>query len=552
LCEGDPLFQGLPEQFVSPFPSRDAQLSEKFQALTGDAGAFSAAQATAWQNVTRLSFKALATSEIAGGLRTEWIPKLVEYKEGGLGGPILQGIFADVSFPSTTSSKDLSAAALQVGFSIALDLVSAVPIVGGALRAAVSIGKFFYRLYKGGPEEAELVVPWREYSRDTDEDIINAQGGILKGVMPSVDWSSLWFPPLSSQPGWRLEKTSKGGETRAFGPFTTTGQLSYAGYGAMPGTERVVDIVQVAQTWKGTADRIDAITNIGDFYPSTGQWATSAWQMVQRMGGSWMYNVRPGELDLAWKAYWDAYFGEGLEQLRGLKRGTTDALFLAKAIAKFLTFKDVNWWIGLPDQYLAQTGNLDSFIDDTILSAGNKLFPGTRYYTPHRLIGNALETLRERQMAALARTVVCAYIRPDPVGKLPAHAAFLDSSPATDPAFKTWGEQLAARCREVREILLGHDARCTVSLDDAFVADPAFAERIRDSRGMTCVTKVAAKDLLPGGRTPRRALPPQGGAPFGDRGGAAKRRGMGTGAKVGIAAAGLAAAGYGARRLGWI
>lgn len=549
LCEGDPIFAGLPEQFVSPFPSRDAQLSQKFgDVLQTSAGAMAALQATAWQNVTRLSFKALATSEIAGGLRKEWMPALVSFKEGGVGGDILQGIFADVSFPASTSPKDLTAAAAQIGFNIALDLVSAVPIVGGIAKAAVAIGKFFYMLWKGSPEEQELIVPWQEYSRDVDEDMINQPGGILKGLMPSVDWSSLWYPPLDGGPGWRIEKTEKGDNTRAFGPFTTNGQLNYAGYGAMPGTERVADLVQIAQTWKGTSDRVDAVTNVGDFYPSTGQWATTAWQMVMRMGGSWMFNVRPGELDLAWKAYWEQYFAEGIAQLATLKSGTTDRLFLAKALGKFLTFKDQNWWIGLPNEYLAQTGNLDSFIDDTIFSSKNKL-SGLRYYTPHRLIGDTLETLRERQLAALSKTVVCAYVRPDQVGNLPPHAAFLDSSPATDPAFATWGEQLAARCREVREILLKHDARCSVSLDDAFVADPLFAQKVKESRGQTCVTKIKA-DLIPGSKRPRRSLPPQGGAPFGER--PTGRRKSSTGLKVAGVAVGLAAAGYGARRMGWL
>ena len=94
------------------------------------------------------------------------------------------------------------------------------------------------------------------------------------------------------------------------------------------------------------------------------------------------------------------------------------------------------------------------------------------YQRPDKAITTpACNALRRAQMRALEASLVCAYVRPvptkGPLGDLPAYAAF------------TQDDELRDRCREVRELLLKHDSRHDVSLDDVDAIDPAFAARLR-------------------------------------------------------------------------
>ena len=76
------------------------------------------------------------------------------------------------------------------------------------------------------------------------------------------------------------------------------------------------------------------------------------------------------------------------------------------------------------------------------------------------------DRLAARQRHSLEATLVCAYVRPDPVGDLPRYEAFED-------------EPLRTKCRELREVLLKHPARFNVDLDTVDAVDPKFATRLR-------------------------------------------------------------------------
>lgn len=514
LDRSDPLFANVPESYTSPFP---ASTSPKFWALSGD-GSACAAQALAWQNVTQMSMAKVAASTIAGGLRDAWMPALVQL-DAGIAGDVVRGIFGRADFPSTTSAGELGIAAAQVGLEIALDALSAIPIAGNILRAAVSIGRAMYALFHDDDDIQQLTVPWQQFTRDSDEDFVNAL--IVQQIAPSVDWTVAFAPPLSTAVGWKLAKTDKGGDTRAFGPFTDAGGLVYTGMGYMPGTERIADIIQIAQAYKGSTSRKDIVTNVGDFYPSSGQFCTQAWQWATKLGGLAMYSVRAAEIDGPWHDFFASFFEDGFAQVKLYPSGSIDGLFAAKALLKMVGVKGKNGatYLGLPNELLAHAGNYEAFVSPEMFKR-NPFSKTTKLVSPYDLfIKPALKRLRDRQLAALARTVVCAYVRPKPVGNLPAHAAFLDTGPAHDPKFASWGAQLTARCLELREVLLGHDARWEVSISDAKAADPAFAERLIASRTGTPPWKAnlkapTTKPLDPGTHEPQGAKPPQGGPPF--------------------------------------
>ncbi len=555
LPAGADLFGAVPAIFVSPFPSSTGQL-EKFHALSGDEGVFASQQAHAWEDITQMAMKAIATSAAFGGLREAVMSKVVTI-DAGVAGDVVHGIFGRAEFPASTNPKDLGLAALEVGLNVACDLISAVPVWGQIASAAIAFGKWFWKLARQKPEEQELIVPWQEFSRDTDEDFVNQL--LLPGLVPSVDWTRFFEPPLDTAGGWKLAKTKKGGDTRSFGPFAESGSLSYMGYGMMPGTQHMCDIVQMAPLAFGPTWRNDAITNVGDYYPAMSQWGTAAWGWINQMDGVGMFNLASVQLEDAWRQYWGSFFEDGFDALaHQSNRGDLDALYLAKALLKFTVVRSKGGTkqLGVSGDFLSQGANLGSFVSPAMF-VHNPFGGGSRLQSPFAgIIEPALQRLRQRQWVALSNTLACAYVRPEQVGSKPAHGAFLDRGAATDAKFKDYGAQLADRCRKMREILLTHDARYEVNMDDARNADPVFAERLAASKGLVGSVKLTAGPPRLDQYVPKApdAKPPQGGSPFGGTDGSGtggkRRRGMSTGTKVVLVGAAIGGSVVAYRRFG--
>lgn len=157
------------------------------------------------------------------------------------------------------------------------------------------------------------------------------------------------------------------------------------------------------------------------------------------------------------------------------------------------------------------------------------------YASPYdAIVRPALERLRRQQIAALKTTVVCAYVRPVPVGDRPAYGAFAAQQPGPD------GVDLRQICIDMRKQLLASDKRFLVNLDDARAIDPNFADALQAS-GVTGTWRDRTRamgvrgPLVDGAAPPPPGEEPQGGVPFGDE--LVERDGGGGGA----VAAGIAA-----------
>lgn len=95
---------------------------------------------------------------------------------------------------------------------------------------------------------------------------------------------------------------------------------------------------------------------------------------------------------------------------------------------------------------------------------GTELLSG--YGRPdEKIIAPACDRLHQLQRRCLESTLACAYVRPDGDKKF---GAFAD-------------KELAARCIEVRKILLKHPARFKIWLKDVAPIDPEFEQALRDS-----------------------------------------------------------------------
>lgn len=531
LDPNDPVFGALPSTFTSPFPSEESQASSKFAALaSGKPSYLSRLQAESWQNVTHLTMRELATSRVVGGLRQALVNELIYTEPKGVGGAdVLRGLFAQASFPDAVSPAAMFEAAADVGLQAAIDFgLSAVPVVGKALGAAVAIGKWMAQLKRASEEELKAYAPWVDYKRDTDTDLVNVF--LMGDIAGKVEWSAVWEPPFHVNGSrWSIMETTQPGENRSYGVWGT-GEKAEPRYvagalGAMPGTQRIADRIQVARLYgKIGQNRRDAVTNCGAYFPAAAQWATVAWGMCNKMGSADAFKVQPARLDGLWHTYFMNFFADGFAELdyhrerqKGGNEHWVSALFLAKAMLSTVVTPDGT--IGLDANWIANGGNFQSFVDRELLNddGQNRVKPGMRLRCPYpAIIKPALEKLKLRQLRMLARTPVCAYVRHEDVGNLPAFAAFKDPGPPLDGEnFATWGEELTAFCVFAREQLLTHRIRYTVRDADVFAIDPPYAEKLAATKGIAPELDIKVREEpLAEVDDPPDASPPEGGAPF--------------------------------------
>ncbi len=541
LAPTDARFGTTADTYVSPFPGEVSLTNPKYIAnlatLTdsGD-GLLSQFQAQAWNRTMRVLTKRAWTSPFAGGVPSSALAKVATVaKLTQTGSEVALGLFADPPFPVSSSATKLGSAAASVGLEAASAVLTATPIVGTVLKAAVAVGTFFWNLANRGETERELEVPWQEYSRQTDQDAVN---DLLGGIyMPGTDWTALFMPAVDWKDarGFTIEKTDKGDNTRAFGVFSSSGEPRYlAGIGMMPGTEQIADVVQVAQVWSGPGGkRRDAVTNVGAFWPSVSQYATGAWQQVARGGNPDMYKVRAGDLADAWTEFFDTLFGDAFDRYAGYGVNDWEAkIFLSKCLAPFVvavqgSFNQLGLNVGeLNGPYVTP----DIFSDDFV-----GLSSSTHYERPDAFyIRPACLEVKQRQKAMLARSLVCALVRPRQVGNLPAFAAFSDKSAPLSPGYSNFGEELRDYCDEMRAKLLTHPARYelaevrpgSIKFDDRWApdveaVDPPFAAKLEESftsAGLPFKAKdplgLAGVPLEPNAPTPGPDQAPGGGPPF--------------------------------------
>lgn len=532
LRPGDERLGANPDrEFISPFPSSEANLSAIFGSLqdmvatlpgASPGGVMAAAQAKAWTSAQRRLMFDRVTSEQAGGIRMDWLPKVANIAKSGA----VEGLFANAQFPPSTSENKLGKSLAKVGLDVGLSILTAVPVYGQILKAAVAVGAFIAGLFKKKEEEIILEVPWEQYCRNLDQDVVNR---ILPPVMGNVDWTFMYMPALDWAQGFDLERTKKGGETRAWGVFhqQSGDPLPGPGAGMMPGTERLTQTMQVAMTYRGPTSRMDAITDVGSFWPATSQFLTGTWSMADKLGNPDMYKVRASELRDAWRSYFETMFADAWA--RWGEYNDPDTIFLAKMLGSFLYSKDE----GFPDDTAGRV-NLASFgtawmTPDLFQKDFN---PGKVYKTVEQMfVRPALTRLMKRQKSALARSLVCALVRPNDVGELPRFAAFDDKGPALDSKFANFGAELRDEAKRMRQILLTHPDRYELArtkpgamtlsgplvTPDVRVADPKYANKLEATLGSggflkarTKLDPVLDKDVPEG----PDAEPPGGGSPF--------------------------------------
>ena len=294
-----------------------------------------------------------------------------------------------------------------------------------------------------------------------------------------------------------------------------------------------------------------------------------------------MYKIDTYEIEEAWRPYWETFFTNGWDLIKhyNAKKGTKnkdylDGISIGKALGKFYVLSCTprlqvgkigsTCQIGIAPQMLMEVGNMNgpelsnaAVLNgfgapgevNPMLSTWTSGLHKQRWWSPFdAIIMPALETLRERQQAYLAKSTVCSLVRYERTQMGPEFAAFADRPGTYGNAER---QTLAKRCHDMRGYLLDNIARYTVKDDDVRPVDPKFADKLKGTKKHAPEFPIAGappldvKPMVVVAAAPD-TLPPQGGVPFqatlnfADLNGGKKTSGGGGGAAL-LAAAALGA-----------
>lgn len=361
--------------FSSPFPSEDALLSEKFKALrkandtAGGASRFSIIeQGQAFSAAIGVCNAAKAVH--VGDLLTDWLPRTA-WMTKGVSGDLVQGLFATVPWDGTFDPELLAKNMMTAGLTVALTTLAAVPVYGQIAAALVAVAAKLLDMFlaKGDDQAKALLLPWTDYTKSTDELIVE---DCRKDIFRSVDWTRLFLPPFDVAP-WTINNVPDKG--MLFIPRHKDGDPAFSpvGIGCMPGTLKVAGQVQlvdpagpaealVRRIHDGYGNARDipwraGLINCGDYYPATAQLGAAVWQQALAAGNPDMYKLDAHKLLRAWEEYYDNLFASaaawmepGKATYNGFVRDYDAAV--SEAIEASLCWRlegSTEWTIGVPE-----------------------------------------------------------------------------------------------------------------------------------------------------------------------------------------------------------
>ena len=143
---------GVDGDYVSPYPnwsdlsskgflSTDSSRGDNSMGGFGHVGLGAKTAMEAYTRVTQVSAADILTSDITGGIQTNWVNELGitdDLRDGTA--DAVTGIFTLVRYSSTTDPLQIIGKMAEVGLNIAVNFLSAIPIIGWNAAAAIAIG----------------------------------------------------------------------------------------------------------------------------------------------------------------------------------------------------------------------------------------------------------------------------------------------------------------------------------------------------------------------------------------------------------------------------
>ncbi len=437
-----------------------------------------------------------------------------------------------------TNWRSLATNFRQQGIRVALDTMSAVPVVGAIAQAIVNIGSLIYEAINAIDKTPELVkLPLQEPSAETDASQVN---DILRGHLSTRDLTQVFMPRFVGdwhvqirEGGFAFARGFDGWERRRDGgweqPRFTVPNMGPLGF--IPGGQQVTSVIQVQtpRGWSyghvpdGAFGRGDWGEDVGGFYGALNSAVVALWTNALKSSPS-MYTINTSLLRDAWSDYYEAWFD-----------------------------KLVWWWshtpggrgyVGTGWRQVLLDASLQAFVSDGIKAKvphdlleywnpESEIAPtSTESSVYGRIIDPACKQLKQYQLATIEHSTMAAYLRDD-FGAL---------------------RDLAVKHAYVsaRKNILQSDLRFNVNMRD--VIDKEYRQALLDAGvkpgnvGYDFATPTEGDDggkkivkFIP--QKDRAPLPPRGGAPLGGKKIVKLVRGGGSGAAFVIAA--LAAGGLG-------
>lgn len=304
--------------FRSFWPSNDSLLDGKVaEILSSNLGQDSIVQSAMASNWDALRIAVRNKATVLGDVLSSQLPKIAAVSKGPYGEAI-SGIFAAVEWGTVRKDPEQALTAMaRVGVPAALTALTSIPIAGQLAAAYFAIG---LKLAEIASKPNPLIMPWSEYSRDTDEDLTSKV--VLDVYSKAVDQTNLFRPPWDPQAPWRMGMAGDAKKPKGYvwAPWTG-GAIPWRsdGVGSIPGTMRIFGQVQLTSSRK-RPDELDRYvrfakgftpkeillrwpgtkTNCGDFYPSAAQACGMLGSMAGSPGSPDNYKVHTATLAEEW------------------------------------------------------------------------------------------------------------------------------------------------------------------------------------------------------------------------------------------------------------
>lgn len=436
--------------------------------------------------------------------------------------PLMQGTI------SNTTAMVLEAAATSIG--TASDAIAAVPIVGWiikALAAAIEAGLKLAAGIEASLEPGRLIgaqpVAADDYRGNADADLINLR---LLTQAQSRDWTTLFMPSMTGELAAQIRQDASGRIVIAWGlqqngsvprividsrglkqwtyHFSDAGGVPFepsGGLGAVPGSTRIVSVVQSALVERGGphrghesygdprcgSSRKTVDVDVGTWFHSTASGAAALFGYCTKAGAP-AYTLATQEIVNAWQAYVDTIW-EGIERLWrnesweggwgcGPWQNALQGLARAHCVGADGQIGSFGAWA--PTRY-----------EKRLTSADRNAWEANNICT--KIIKPAMIDLREMQLALLRKTPMAAYLPATGLGSM--------RDPSVKEAFETARQQLVERPRGA--------LRRRAQLRWGDVVDPWYRDMLeRASIG----SKDGSGGIEPGDyKPPRIAMPQSGG-----------------------------------------